>query len=278
MEFCDAHNDILHVTRNEEELKKYFDKQKKNNAKKIFCAYYSQNDDANVNINNITYCFNLIKKISDIAIPTIENSWFLTPENLEEFIKLKPFCCTLTHTKSNNLCGDAFDDNGFTDWGKEVVKIFEQNDILVDTAHMGEKSFFEFADMTTKPIFNSHCGFDFEFVYPRNLSNEQIKIIEESKGYIGLAFYPKFFNKSINSKTLADTIIKFCDNYDYKILGLGTDFNGIQMYPEDIKDYNDLIKVENELLNKGLNKTIVERIFSINLLDKINKNKYYANA
>ena len=266
---CDAHNDILCKTRDALELKSYFKVAKENNVKKVLCAYYSKNNDKNVSINNIKYCFNLIQSITDIAIPTIENSWFLTPKNIDSFIALKPFCCTLTHSCANLLCGDAFEDNGFTNWGKEVVKILEENNILIDTAHMGKKSFFEFSKFTTKPIFNSHCAFDFVYKHQRNLSDSQIKLIEESGGYIGLAFYPKFFNKKINSKSICNTILKFYEKFDYKILGLGTDFNGINDYPEDIKDYKDMPKLAKLLKENGVENFIIDGFLYKNLLNRL---------
>ena len=42
---------------------------------------------------------------------------------------------------------------GLSKLGKSVVKILEENNILIDTAHLSRKAFKDFSKITTKPIF-----------------------------------------------------------------------------------------------------------------------------
>lgn len=269
MKFCDAHNDLWYMSNgNFTKMKQYYKNSVLNaSSNKIFCAYYSKNEQQGAGIDEMSECFKKLRSLGEKVVPTVENSWFLSPNNIEKLISLKPFCCTLTHNEANKLCGGAFSDAGFTNWGKDVVAILEQNGIIIDTAHMNQKSFYQFINLTQKPIFNSHCGFTHFFNHPRNLTDEQINIIVNSGGYIGLAFYAGFFGKQISSKDLTNAVVWFTENFGCNTLGFGTDFNGMDKdcLPIDIKDYTELNILERELKNSGVEKTNIEKLFNTNL-------------
>ncbi len=272
MKFSDSHNDALYKFKSFKSLKDYvFNQIEKTDADKIFCAYYSYNNQPNCGVKDMKNRFNLINSLSNKIVNSVENSWFLNKNNIDEFISLKPFCCTLTHNYSNNLCGGALEDFGFTKWGKQVVQILETNGIIIDTAHMGKKSFYQFIEITQNPLFNSHCGFDYIFSHPRNLTNEQISFFKQSKGYIGLAFYNKFFGEKLNIELLSNYIIEFINKYGDEILGIGTDFNGIKKYyyPTDIKNYNDFVNLEKKLKEKNIDNNIINKFLNLNLKQKI---------
>jgi len=274
---CDAHNDLLYVAKSEQQFRELFYKQVPEHLKKIFCAYFSYNEDKNINVDNMAELFKMAKKIDDRIVPTVENSWFVTPENIDTFLQAQPFCATLTHNKDNNLCGGALEYGDFTNWGKRVVQLFNDNKIILDTAHMNRQSFWNFIDTTYRPIFNSHCGFEEIFSHKRNLTNEQIEVIVQSKGYIGLALYPQFFTNNLwTVENIVDTILWFWNKFGTNTLGWGTDFNGIENYPESITCYSDMQRIAESLLNKGAKKLDIEKLFSKNLLSFIkNKDKMF---
>lgn len=275
MQFSDAHNDIWEKSGgNKDVIKFWFDNKIKNSgANKILCAYYSKNNQNDEGIKNMQKCFSVFNKLGDKIVPTVENCWFLTPKNIDAFINLKPFCCTLTHNQTNTLCGGALDSGGFTTFGKEIVKILEKSNIIIDTAHMNRRSFYEFADLTTKPIFNSHCGFCSFFNHKRNLTFDQIKLIVQSKGYVGLAFYSKFFGKDITSDDLSQALIWFLDNFGENTLGFGTDFNGVDedCLPRDVKNYLQLDNLYDMLLDKQLKNSTISKFFNENLANFVNR-------
>lgn len=276
MKFCDAHNDLWYISNGDfDYMKQYYNKSVLSaGGNKVLCAYYSKNEHQNAGIKEMVECFNKIRALGEKVVPTVENSWFLTPQNIDQFIELKPFCCTLTHNEENSLCGGALSNAGFTSWGRESVKILEENGIIIDTAHMNRKSFYEFVKITSKPIFNSHCGFTHFCNHPRNLTDEQIDIIVNSCGYIGLAFYGKFFGKQIMSKDLADAVLWLTEKYGYNTLGMGTDFNGMEnkYIPCDLNEYCDLNILGKKLINLGLNRNDTGKFFNDNL-EKVIKEK-----
>lgn len=264
----DAHNDLIsaNITLNEKE--KYLLNNKDN---KIFCAYFSYNNDKKTSINYVKKQKEWLDKF-DNTIFSVENCWFLNENNLDEFLKLKPFCATLTHNQNNDLCGGSLDDGDLTLWGKEVVNEFDANDIYVDVAHMNQKSFYTFLKLNSKPIFCSHTGFYSLYNHKRNLSDYQITEIIKSRGFIGMAMYPKFFtiqNYGIND--IVSNILYFWENWGIDTLGFGTDFWGIDCYPVGINDYIDLQKIALKLKDKGAKSADIEKLFCKNLENFINK-------
>ena len=264
---CDAHNDLLCLK--PEKIKQYKDNLP-NSVEKVFCAYFSY-DNTQASVEDMKNKFETM--LTDKMVRTVENCWFVTENNFEDFIQTKPFCATLTHNKTNHLAGGAMDVGEVTDFGKKVIKMFETNKIVVDLAHLNKKSFYQVINNLTLPLFCSHCGFTFSFEHPRNLDDAQIKEIKNSGGFIGMAFYPAFYNLPLSTKQLTDIICYFWEKYGTDTLGLGTDFNGITVYPEEIKNYKDMPILAQSLEKRGASKKELEKFFSKNLLSFMRKIK-----
>ncbi|MDR0384070.1 MAG: membrane dipeptidase [Christensenellaceae bacterium] len=170
----------------------------------------------------------------------IEDAHFLTPENIEEFIRLKPITVGLTWNYDNCLVQNGH----FTKWGKEVVKKLEINDIQIDTAHLPRTAFYEFIKLTKNPLLCTHTAFYGIRRHKRNLTDKQIKIIIKSKGLIGLCLVPQFLTSKVDSCDEKD-ILKHYLYYkqfdpDLECFAFGTDFNGTKQLPSGIEDYDAL--------------------------------------
>ncbi len=268
---CDAHNDLLYLKK--EEIENY-----KNNlpdfAEKIFCAYFSY-DNTHASVEDMKNKFETI--LTEKMVPTVENCWFITENNLDAFIQTKPFCATLTHNKTNHLAGGAMEQGDVTNFGKKVIRAFEKNKIVVDLAHLNKNSFYQVINESALPLFCSHTGFTYIFDHPRNLDDAQIKEVKNSGGYIGMAFYPTFFNLPLSTEQLTDIICNFWEKYGTDTLGLGTDFNGITVYLEEIKGYQDMPILAKNLEKRGASRKEIESFFSKNLLSFMQKIKNITN-
>ncbi len=270
LKICDAHNDLLYKYKTKQNIQKYINKLPQN-IEKIFCAYFSYN-------NSSASVFDMKKKfsylLSEKCVRTIENAWFINKENFMSIIENDVFCATLCHNKNNALCGGAEDNGEITQLGNFIIQKLEKNNVIVDTAHMNEKSFWQFVHLTQKPIFNSHSGFYSIFSHNRNLKTSQINEIVSSGGYIGLAMYPKFFtNNSYGIGDIAKNIIWFWENFGTNTLGFGTDFNGINNYPTNLHNYFDLLTLAQKLIEFGANREDINKLFSENLLEFYKKIK-----
>ena len=91
--------------------------------------------------------------------------------------------------KSKSEKGGIFSRNG-------LIKILENRGIHIDVAHLNKKSFIEFSKMTKYPIFCSHTSSRLVYDIPRALDREQMSIIKESKGFVGLCLYSSLLSAS----------------------------------------------------------------------------------
>ena len=173
---------------------------------------------------------------------------------------------TLTWNGENELASGAMcDAGGLKSFGKEVITKMEKTGIFIDVSHLNEKSFYDVASFATTPLIASHSNCFSLVTHRRNLKDEQIKLITESGGLIGLCFHSPFL--------LADGLGSFEMLYRniYRILSLGgedalcfgSDFDGGA--PESCLD--SLQKVKNlyaYLKGRGLNEALLEKIFFSN--------------
>ena len=199
---------------------------------------------------------------------SIEDIGFVHSANdLLRLVRLKPVSVTLTWNKNNQFAGGALDNGGLTRLGKFVVRVLEHNQILVDTAHLNKKSFWQFKHITTKPLYCSHSNIFALHPHKRNLTNKQILAIKNSGGFWGLTLYQDFVsNTKITSKDIANQFEFLFTHFGIKNFGLGSDFFGIdtQKLPQDIKHYKDLKKVKNCLKSKGFSNTNLSYIMHKN--------------
>ena len=65
---------------------------------------------------------------------------------------------------------------GLTNFGKDSIKLCEENGVIIDVSHIGEKSFWDIINCSSKPIIASHsCVYNLCPHY-RNLRDENFTI------------------------------------------------------------------------------------------------------
>lgn len=282
MKICDAHTDFLTEIK-EKELREDYIKQIKKIIGNICCAVFTTNsticlkDVENFKLEIAKYN----KKYKTKLMLTIEDLGFIkTKEDLFRLIELKPFSVTLTWNEKNQYAGGASTNKGLTKLGKETIKLLEQNNILIDTAHLSRKAFFQFAKLTTKPIFNSHCNIDKLFQHNRNLTDKQIKRIVKSNGFVGITLYEKFIShEKIIARDIALQFDYLIKKFGYKNFGLGTDFFGIEndFLPTDLKSYFDIENLIAELKKLHYSPRVINAIVYKNFKNFIKNSKKYKN-
>jgi len=104
---------------------------------------------------------------------------------------------TLCHGGDNDICDSSFErrnpeDNGLTDFGKEVVSECNRLGIMVDVSHVSDKSFFDILQTTKAPIIASHSSVRAICDHPRNLTDEMLKALAENGGVIQICFVSSF--------------------------------------------------------------------------------------
>jgi membrane dipeptidase len=89
---------------------------------------------------------------------------------------------------------------GLTPFGKQVVRRMNELGMLVDLSHVGEKTFWDVMEITTKPVIVSHSCVYAITPHRRNLKDEQIKAVAKNGGVIHLNFYSGFLDSNYEKR------------------------------------------------------------------------------
>lgn len=118
---------------------------------------------------------------------------------------------------------------GIKDFGRKVIQLLNERDIIIDVAHLNEKGFYDLLPLANHVI-ASHCNSRTLCNHPRNLTDEQVKSLVEKGGRIHVVFYPPFIEKDKKSTTiekLVDHIRYLAHLVGTEHIGFGSDFDGM---------------------------------------------------
>ncbi|QMU27666.1 dipeptidase [Adhaeribacter radiodurans] len=90
---------------------------------------------------------------------------------------------------------------GLNDFGRKIVKHMNELGMLIDVSHVGEQTFYDVIQTTTKPIIASHSSVYAICPHHRNLKDNQIKAIAKNKGVIQVNFASDFIDPDYDKRT-----------------------------------------------------------------------------
>lgn len=100
---------------------------------------------------------------------------------------------------------DSLPHKGLTDFGKQVIKKMNDLGMLVDLSHVGEQTFWDVINITSKPVLVSHSCVYTLCPFRRNLKDDQIKAVAKNGGVIHLNFYSGFLDSTFEKRSDAFT-------------------------------------------------------------------------
>lgn len=156
-----------------------------------------------------------------------------------------------------NLCADGVGEKrgaGLTELGKKVVYLNNKHQVFTDVSHIAEKGFWDVMELAKYPI-ASHSNAFTICAHPRNLTDEQIKVLLEKNGLIHVVFYPPFIHGQANDGPvemahLINHIDHLCSLGGEKQIGFGSDFDGIDSYLLNLENASMYHNLINALLRK----------------------------
>lgn len=170
---------------------------------------------------------------------------------LKELYRLGVMSLGLTWNNAN-LVADGVGESrgaGLTDFGRDVVKLNNEYNVLTDVSHLSERGFWDVIDIANFPI-ATHSNSKTICNHRRNLTDEQIKALIRKNGLIGIVFNPPFLNET-GKATITDIIhhVEYiCSLGGEKHICFGSDFDGITEYVEGMENAACYQKLVNELL------------------------------
>ena len=224
-----------------------------------------------INYNQIK---DVIKAGKIAAIPSIEGGEALEGNLaiLRILYRLGIRLITITWNHRNQIAdgvGETRSNGGLTNFGIKVIDEMNRLGMLIDVSHISKAGFWDVVKRSKFPIIASHSNCYTLCSHPRNLKDEQIKVLADKGGVIGVTFVPGFLTKDTKKASVEDVL----NHIDYMIniggvdcVGLGSDFDGTESMPLNLEGVDKMPNITNGLLNRGYKEKEIKKILGGNFL------------
>lgn len=196
------------------------------------------------------------------------------PPAIDRFIERGVRLVAPVHAKNGPLASSATGERvpyGLTPVGKAFCERVYERGALVDVSHLSDAGFTDLVPIAKAhgaPIVATHSNARALAPHPRNLTDEQIRIIGETGGVVGVNFHAPFVTGS-GSATLDDVVAHV--EHVVRIAGIdhvaiGTDFDGGIRPADGLADASALPALAARLRRRGMSSSDVLKVLSLNAL------------
>lgn len=172
---------------------------------------------------------------------------------------------------------------GLTKAGREAIWYMEEHHMFVDVSHINDDGFYEIAECATRPFIASHSNARTVQYAHRNLGDDQMEILKQAGGIMGLNAAGCFVGVKNETATQAECLEGLCRQLEYEVgrigsghVGFGFDlcdsyYRALPSFPvknyveEDcLTSHAQMIELTALLLQRGMNKADVVNIIGRN--------------
>ena len=205
------------------------------------------------------------------AVLTIEGGDVIhgSLEALRMFYRMGVRVMGLTFNHSNEIGTSCTGDpnEGLADFGIECIQEMNRIGMAIDVSHLNRAGFWDAIQHSTRPIIATHSNCQAITPHVRNLDDDQIRALIQTKGYMGINLYTSFLTKEEESSL--DDIIRHMNHVlslgGEDILGFGSDFDGLFGCPKEISGAQDYPKIVQRMMAEGYSEEIINKICYQNL-------------
>lgn len=191
--------------------------------------------------------------------------------NLRNLYRLGVRILTLTWNYRNALANGQSEGTGcggLSPFGRAVVKEMNRLGMLIDVSHLNEPGFWDVLNISEAPVIASHSCARALRDHPRNLTDDQIRAVAAKGGVIGVNFYPGFLTD--RGEADIDDVINHVEHMiavgGEDCVGLGSDFDGIDITPAGVSDCSLLPAIGDRLAARGWPAGTVAKVMGENFL------------
>jgi membrane dipeptidase len=211
---------------------------------------------------------------------------------LRAFYELGVRSIGLTHARRNAagnggvFAANGSSSDGLTGFGRDLVRECEALGIIIDLAHINPAGFKDIFSITTRPLIVSHTNVRHYYDIERNISDDQIKMVGERGGVIGIN------SVLVSPKESESTLDRYVDHIEHVANLIGIDGVGIgfdffefiySRWPEsakkelaekfttpqfipDLRNHSHACNLTRKLIERGFGDEQVEKILRGNWL------------
>ena len=185
---------------------------------------------------------------------------------------------TLCHSANNEICDSCATAekrwHGLSPFGREVVAEMNRLGMLVDVSHISDEAFYDVLECSTRPVVATHSCCRALASHPRNMTDDMIRALAAKGGVIQINFYPYFLIDGYEEGQPAPSYKVVADHIDHVVklvgidhVGIGSDFDGIEVAPEGLEDASMMPTLFDELRRRGYSQEDLDKIASGNFFN-----------
>ena len=147
---------------------------------------------------------------------------------LEQFHLFGMRMIQLTYNTVNHVGGGCLDRTscGVSSFGADVIREMNALGILVDVSHAGTATTMDACRLSKQPVVVSHTGASALLESPRNKTDDELRAIADTGGYVGIFCVPQFLTDAPDPTVehCLDHIEHVAQTIGVRHVGIGTDW------------------------------------------------------
>jgi len=178
---------------------------------------------------------------------------------------------TLCHSGDNQICDSCSSSlpkwGGLSPFGRELIQEMNRIGMLVDISHVSDASFYDVLKYSDRPVVATHSCCRALAEHPRNLTDDMIRAMASVGGVVQINFYPVFLDSSYGVAGKRPSYKRIVDHIEHVVslvgvehVGIGSDFDGIEVTPEGMNDISSMPLVFDEMRLRGFTPDEIEMI------------------
>jgi len=176
---------------------------------------------------------------------------------------------TLTHNRNSAWADAALDEpehGGLTDRGRAYVRELNRLGMLVDLSHVAPATMHAALDVAAAPVVFSHSSCRALNDHPRNVPDDVLERLAGNGGVVMITFVPQFLSADYRAWFDGDrsgpspvvTVADVADHIEHaravagvRHIGLGSDFDGTDEFPQGLDGVDGYPELLAELARRG---------------------------
>ena len=183
---------------------------------------------------------------------------------------------TLVHLTNSSLgATNSPLDKGRTDkhltaWGRRVVEQCNDRRVFVDLAHVHRQGFWDAVEVhdRSQPLIATHAGANGVRASWRNLDDDQIRVIADTGGVVGIIFEPSFLHREGGPDDGATMVVEHLERViaagGEGAAALGSDFDGAIRPTRDLRGADRYPVIVQRMLDRRWTEARIRRVLSGN--------------